>query len=269
MTIRDFARLCGCNPQTLRYYDHRELLKPIKVDPWSGYRFYDKEQALDFVKIKNLQRAGFTIAEIKKLLEQDQTVICAAFEEKIAQLEEKLQEIRTIQKSYQSEMNQMTQQLQVIREQISRSMQEYDPTEEFGVDRDWYSSLLGRVEKEFELSFQKNLAGETGKALMYDLSEDEETFDFLHDPEYEIVYEKHGWSYVRDFLEEFARLEDGAEYALLFELDKDAACHTAFANTVLGILLERNSGKERTLGCNVHASKDGENHFWLLKRKSV
>ena len=39
MTITDFARLCGCNPQTLRYYDRMELLKPARVDPWSGYRY--------------------------------------------------------------------------------------------------------------------------------------------------------------------------------------------------------------------------------------
>ena len=67
MTIKEFARLCGCNPQSLRYYDHVNLLKPVKVDQWSGYRFYEEEQALAFVKIKNLQKAGFTIEEIKEL----------------------------------------------------------------------------------------------------------------------------------------------------------------------------------------------------------
>ena len=41
MTIKEFARLCGCNPQTLRYYDHVDLLKPVKVDQWSGYRYYE------------------------------------------------------------------------------------------------------------------------------------------------------------------------------------------------------------------------------------
>ncbi len=25
MTIKQFALLCGCNPQTLRYYDHVDL----------------------------------------------------------------------------------------------------------------------------------------------------------------------------------------------------------------------------------------------------
>ena len=82
MTIKEFARLCGCNPQSLRYYDHVNLLKPVKVDQWSGYRFYEEEQALAFVKIKNLQKAGFTIEEIKELLDKDNLVIYKA--EKIA-----------------------------------------------------------------------------------------------------------------------------------------------------------------------------------------
>ena len=61
MTIKEFARLCGCNPQTLRYYDHVNLLKPVKVDQWSGYRFYEEEQALAFVKIKIFKRLGLPL----------------------------------------------------------------------------------------------------------------------------------------------------------------------------------------------------------------
>ena len=64
MTIKEFARLCNCNPQTLRYYDRMDLLKPVKVDPYSGYRYYNEEQAIQYVKIKNLQLAGFSIDEI-------------------------------------------------------------------------------------------------------------------------------------------------------------------------------------------------------------
>lgn len=68
MTIKEFAKLCGCNTQTLRYYDKIDLLKPVKVNQWSSYRYYAKSQAIDFVKIKNLQAADFTIDEIKKLI---------------------------------------------------------------------------------------------------------------------------------------------------------------------------------------------------------
>ena len=59
MTIQAFARLCGCNPQTLRYYDKVDLLRPARVDRFTGYRYYDEDQALTFVKIKNLQLGAF------------------------------------------------------------------------------------------------------------------------------------------------------------------------------------------------------------------
>ena len=84
MTIKEFASLCGCNAQTLRYYDKIDLLKPVKVDPWSGYRFYEKSQAVDFIKIKNLQAADFTIEEIKALLTLPDQQVYEAFDRKIA-----------------------------------------------------------------------------------------------------------------------------------------------------------------------------------------
>ena len=55
MTIKEFSKLCDCNTQTLRYYDSIDLLKPARVDSFTGYRYYDEDQALDYIKIKNLQ----------------------------------------------------------------------------------------------------------------------------------------------------------------------------------------------------------------------
>ena len=71
MTIKEFAWLCSCNTQTLRYYDRVNLLKPAKTDEMTGYRYYSENQAMDFVKIKNLQSADFSIDEIKQLILKD------------------------------------------------------------------------------------------------------------------------------------------------------------------------------------------------------
>ena len=97
MTIKQFASLCGCNTQTLRYYDKINLLKPIHVDPWSGYRYYAKSQAIDFVKIKNLQAADFTILEIKELIKKTDTQVYEAFDRKIAEQTQRLERIIEIQ----------------------------------------------------------------------------------------------------------------------------------------------------------------------------
>ena len=52
----------------------------------------------------------------------------------------------------------------------------------------------------------------------------------------------------------------------MFLLTEDKPNHTAFANTVLNLLLDENEGKKRTLGCSATPTNDGQNHFWLLKR---
>ena len=61
---------------------------------------YEEEQALLFVKIKNLQQADFTIEEIKSLLPGDDDLLMAAFERKIREQKQKLATIQKIQRSY-------------------------------------------------------------------------------------------------------------------------------------------------------------------------
>ena len=107
MTIKEFSKICQCSTQTLRYYDRIGLLKPARTDPWSGYRYYDAEQAFAFIKIKNLQAADFTISEIKALLNQNDQQICAAFDRKIEAQQQKLEQIRAIRQTYLREKTDM------------------------------------------------------------------------------------------------------------------------------------------------------------------
>lgn len=160
MTIKEFAHICGCNPQTLRYYDQIDLLKPVKVDRWSGYRFYDEEQAYVFVKIKNLQKAGFTIDEIRGLLDKDNLAICRAFDEKIAKEEKRLQEIKDIRQSYQTEMNNIKNKIDAVRKKITEEMQAYNQTSEFGLHADKYEGLIDNVNRYLDnVAFVSTLMG--------------------------------------------------------------------------------------------------------------
>ena len=133
MTIKEFSKLCGCNPQTLRYYDREDLLKPVKVDEWSGYRYYDEEQALMFVKIKNLQKAGFSIEEIRGLLSKGAAEIYYGFETKIAEEEKRLQEIKNIQKPYRTEITNMKHRIKALYKSVKKSLEAYSPVEEFSI----------------------------------------------------------------------------------------------------------------------------------------
>ena len=58
MTIKEFANLCECNPQTLRYYDSIDLLKPVNVDLWTGYRNYDESQGETYVNLLLMRNPG-------------------------------------------------------------------------------------------------------------------------------------------------------------------------------------------------------------------
>ena len=260
MTIQAFARLCGCNPQTLRYYDKVDLLKPGRVDKFTGYRHYDEEQALTFVKIKNLQLGGFTIDEIRPLLDADDDTVYAAFEAKIRAQRARLEAMQEIQRSYRSEMTTMRETIEKIRKDLAA----FDPAAEFGIDRGRYDAICARVDRA--------LTEALDSGCFRDFSFDEERHapdplpEVLKDPAYRTVYEKHGWRHVKDFFPEFSQLEDGAEYRLVFALTPDKANQTAFATTVLNLLLDRNPGKKLSLGCDAADAADGENHFWLLKR---
>ncbi len=261
MTIQAFAKLCGCNPQTLRYYDKVGLLKPGRVDKFTGYRYYDEEQALTFVKIKNLQLGGFAIEEIKPLLSAEDDDVYAAFEAKIAEQRARLETMQEIQRSYRTEMTTMRKTIDTIRQDLAA----FDPTAEFGIDRAQYDAICARVDEALTAAMESD--------CFRDFSYSEERHSreplppVLKDPTYTTVYEKHGWDHVKDFFPEFAALEDGAEYHLVFALTDDKPNHTAFGTTVLNLLLDANEGKKRTLSFSATATRDGQNHFWLLKKR--
>ncbi|MBR6380208.1 MAG: MerR family transcriptional regulator [Lachnospiraceae bacterium] len=266
MTIREFAGLCGCNPQTLRYYDHVNLLKPVKVDEWTGYRYYEEDQALVYVQIRNLQKAGFSIEEVKELLGQDSQVIFRAFEKKIAEAEQRLEEMRAIQKSYQTEMREIQEKIREVKEQVLQSMREYDPEPEFGISAGEYAGIMNSVTECFdgidETEYDAFAEGEEPK-------EEQRYLDLPGSPDYETVYERHGWAYAREFFAECTEAEDGAEYALVFRVIPEKAKYgQAFLNTAITLMLNANEGKKRSFTADIGDSADGQNHFWLLKKKN-
>jgi DNA-binding transcriptional MerR regulator len=70
LKIRDFARLGEVSMSTLRYYDEIGLLKPIRVDPETGYRFYTMDQLPQLHRILALKDLGLGLAQIAQLLDE-------------------------------------------------------------------------------------------------------------------------------------------------------------------------------------------------------
>jgi DNA-binding transcriptional MerR regulator len=66
--IGDFARLGQVSVVTLRFYDEMDLLKPVKVDAFTGYRFYSADQLPRLNRILALKDLGFALEQIKLML---------------------------------------------------------------------------------------------------------------------------------------------------------------------------------------------------------
>jgi DNA-binding transcriptional MerR regulator len=71
--IGDFARLSQVSVVTLRYYDEMDLLKPVRVDAFTGYRFYAADQLPSLNRILALKDLGFSLDQIKLMLAEGLT----------------------------------------------------------------------------------------------------------------------------------------------------------------------------------------------------
>ena len=66
--IGDFARLSQVSVVTLRYYDEMDLLNPVQVDHFTGYRYYSADQLPRLNRILALKDLGFSLEQIKLML---------------------------------------------------------------------------------------------------------------------------------------------------------------------------------------------------------
>ncbi|RPF33250.1 MerR family transcriptional regulator [Streptomyces sp. TLI_185] len=67
LTIGAFARACRLSPKALRLYDELELLRPARVDPHTGYRYYAVGQLEQARLVAWLRRLGMPLAGIREV----------------------------------------------------------------------------------------------------------------------------------------------------------------------------------------------------------
>ena len=86
LKIGEFSKMMQVTVKTLRHYEQKGLLLPDEVDEWTGYRYYSIDQMQKLQDIRDLQRLGFSLEEIKDLYEED------SHTPSIRQLTEKIKE---------------------------------------------------------------------------------------------------------------------------------------------------------------------------------
>ena len=296
ITIQGFAKLCGCNAQTLRYYDRIGLLTPAKVDEWTGYRYYEEEQALLFVKIKNLQQADFSIEEIKALLPGDDDLLAAAFERKIQEQQQKLERIREIQRSYLKETMDMQKLVDAIIGFMEERLNNPVLWEEFGINMDRKAEITAKAHAMLaDVMTQNREALETVTLTMDDQAVtgvenviqaiQEGNLDaadrILVNPDgteepngipddAEVVFERHGWNHISEWIREMPLLKEEGERYCAFELTAESAANAVGLPMMMLVMMASEMDELKGgVTCNTASSKDGRNHFRLLFKKAA
>ncbi len=71
VSIGEFARLSGLSPRALRLYDEVGLLRPARVDPHSGYRWYAASQVEQARLVVSLRHLGVPLTRIETIMNAD------------------------------------------------------------------------------------------------------------------------------------------------------------------------------------------------------
>lgn len=300
ITIKKFAALCGCNTQTLRYYDKVGLLKPVQVDQWSGYRYYEKSQAVDYVKIKNFQAADFSIEEIKRLVSMSDQQVLEAFDRKIARQAQKLERIKEIKQSYLTEKNNMERLVRNLSEYLLGAVSDYEVLREFGLAPEDGEQIVKKLKEHIERKTLQHLPAEPDVQLILEgkvfrgaeqvaevlstlkekgfgetvLLGDEsiQKEDGFTTQNSETIWECHGWNYVHEFLDQIPSLSSEFEYCFFFKLTEEKRMAVVtdgleFPMFMIAAMLIQQDYDDLVMGCCVENSSDGENHFRLARRK--
>ena len=71
VSIGHFAKTTGLSRSTLRFYDEEGLLRPARIDPGTGYRYYRYEQTVRAEQIRLLRALEVPLVDIRRVFDAD------------------------------------------------------------------------------------------------------------------------------------------------------------------------------------------------------
>ncbi|QNK87816.1 MerR family transcriptional regulator [Sporosarcina sp. resist] len=117
--ISDFSMLSKVPVKTLRYYDQIDLLKPIKTNRDTGYRYYSAEQLFEVNRIFLYKELGFTLKQISQLLHEE-----ISLEQIQGMFKLKKSEIQQLLEREQEKLVRIKERMQLIRREGSAEMEQ-------------------------------------------------------------------------------------------------------------------------------------------------
>lgn len=98
LSAGQMADLNKVSKKALRLYEQKGLLEPHYIDPNTGYRYYTHEQCAVLDTIGQMQAVGFTLSEMKDILDNhDVALMRELLERRTEELERKSYEIEMAQ----------------------------------------------------------------------------------------------------------------------------------------------------------------------------
>lgn len=95
-SISQTAKIAEVTAETLRHYDRINLVKPCKVDEWTGYRYYSMQEIVILNTIRSLRCMDLSLSEIKEILSfNDFDKIVAALKKAEANADKKIAELNS------------------------------------------------------------------------------------------------------------------------------------------------------------------------------
>jgi len=194
-----------------------------------------------------------------------------------------LQEIKDIQKSYRTEMEDILVKIKEYESRIANEVATIDFKAEFGEDYKKFEALGEKIAHFFDVDLKNT--DEIHIENYHEGDEEEieieepEYQDIINNPDWEVLFEKHGWEYVKDFINDIGSLPAGEEYFIKMAFNKDKIANAmSLQSLILSELCDRiagNGGKKgagdtKMIGSEITNSEetgDGKNHFWLVRRK--
>ncbi len=134
LSIGQMAKLNQISVQALRLYDEMGILKPIEVNPETGYRYYDVKQCGKLDMIRYMKSTGISLKEIKDIFEhRDITKLNLVLHEHLKSIDHDIQELELQKKAVKKMIDSYNRYL--------KSPQDGTITLEYIEDRKIYSSM--------------------------------------------------------------------------------------------------------------------------------
>ncbi len=99
LSIGELSRVTQLSVKALRLYHEKGILIPNKIDMGSKYRYYHRSAVEKGLIIHKLKTMGFSLQEIKEILEQctDDGQLAAHVERRLLEVEDKINQFRQLQ----------------------------------------------------------------------------------------------------------------------------------------------------------------------------